>query len=66
VAITTHPGPGRTAALAEPAGFERFARQRVRCEGDMPTRGSLELVERELALLRTSRNQALLAFRQAG
>ncbi len=32
----------------------------------MPTRGSLELVERELALLRTSRNQALLAFRQTG
>jgi HD-like signal output (HDOD) protein len=33
---------------------------------DMAARGSLELGEKELALLRTLRNQALMAFRQAG
>jgi hypothetical protein len=33
---------------------------------DMAERGRLELGEKELALLRTLRNQALMAFKQAG
>jgi hypothetical protein len=34
--------------------------------GDKAAPGALELGERELALLRTLRNQAVMAFRQAG
>lgn len=32
---------------------------------DQPTAGGIELGERELALLRTLRNQAIMAFKQA-
>jgi len=32
---------------------------------DMGTQGSISLGEKELALLRTLRNQALMAFKQA-